>query len=148
MSIKVRPTAQNHQSQVRLKLLVPHTNTTQSATGKGLAARLTHWKDSMSRGFYWRRPRSRSATSGAPPHSACGCHQWCWPRRLILVTSLPSKTPIKHKLEQESKLTRSSTAKKATRQIGYSFRLIASSQWSNIYTRSVYAQPEQVKTCM
>jgi hypothetical protein len=41
-------------------------------------------------------------------------------------------------------LTGSTAAKKATREIGCSFRL-TSNQLSDMYTPSVYAQPEQVK---
>jgi hypothetical protein len=68
------------------------------------------------------RPQSRSAASGTPTYSACGCHWWRWPPRLILVISLPSKTPTKHRWEHEIELIASSSAKKATRKIGCSFR--------------------------
>jgi hypothetical protein len=43
-------------------------------------------------------------------------------------------------------LIRSSAAKKPTREIGCSFRLITINQWSHIYTPSVYAQPERFKS--
>jgi hypothetical protein len=90
---------------------------TKSATGKGLAARLTRWQNSMRWGCSWRRPHGWYAASGAPPHGAYGACG-CLPMALmdaILVVSLPSKTPSKHRWEQETELIGSTSAKKATR---------------------------------